>query len=349
MSVTVYKKTALTGGGASALDGINGSSLLDGDLAFVTVGNVFYAFILDDDSGATESSPDVIAPDTNPGTKRWIMQAMYPDLFNYITQSGVTRLTHSFSNFLANSGVESWQAGTSVAPDCWYVVGATVARSATAASGTYSAAVTYTDAGQTFAGSIGNFGRYGDYTFSFYYQCTQAAGGCGARAVIQENEDDYTELASVYLDNTVDGVWRLAVVSVTVDAGHWGKASRFGINSSGTGETKWLFDEFQVQEGLNLATTWHPAPIWDHGGGQYLFQSLYSYCMNTFGYAAAITPTAYVDIIGEPGLRIRTSTPPVAANSTGNKGQIEWDDTYLYLCVDTDTWVTFKKDISFKP
>ena len=40
---------------------------------------------------------------------------------------------------------------------------------------------------------------------------------------------------------------------------------------------------------------------------------------------------------------------PTASNYPGTKGQIEWDDTYLYLCVDTNTWITFKKDASFKP
>ena len=71
----VYKKTALTGGGATALDGVDGAALVDGNLAFVTYGGVIYNYILDDDSGAAESSPDVIAPDTNPGNKRWILQS----------------------------------------------------------------------------------------------------------------------------------------------------------------------------------------------------------------------------------------------------------------------------------
>jgi hypothetical protein len=70
----VYKKTALTGGGATALDGVDGAALVDGNLAFVTYGNIIYHYILDDDSAAAESSPDVIAPDTNPGNKRWILQ-----------------------------------------------------------------------------------------------------------------------------------------------------------------------------------------------------------------------------------------------------------------------------------
>ena len=74
----VYKKTALTGGGATTLDGVDGAALVDGNLAFVTYGDVIYHYILDDDSGAAESSPDVIAPDTNPGNKRWILQHINP-------------------------------------------------------------------------------------------------------------------------------------------------------------------------------------------------------------------------------------------------------------------------------
>lgn len=74
----VYKKTALTGGGATALDGVDGAALVDGNLAFVTYGNIIYHYILDDDSAAAESSPDVIAPDTNPGNKRWILQHINP-------------------------------------------------------------------------------------------------------------------------------------------------------------------------------------------------------------------------------------------------------------------------------
>jgi hypothetical protein len=73
----VYVKTALTGGGGSALDGINGAVLNDGDVAQVrTSENILYDYSLDADSGAAESSPDVIAPDTNPGNKRWMLQKL---------------------------------------------------------------------------------------------------------------------------------------------------------------------------------------------------------------------------------------------------------------------------------
>ena len=77
MAKIAYKKEALTGGSGVALDGIDGLGLVDKDFAFVTLSGDLYFYILDDDSGADESSPDVIKPDTNPGTKRWILQTFY--------------------------------------------------------------------------------------------------------------------------------------------------------------------------------------------------------------------------------------------------------------------------------
>jgi len=77
MAKTIYHKTALTGGGTGALDAVDGVVLLDGDAAFVLVGNVSYQYILDDNSAAAESSPDILAPDTHPGDKRWILQKVY--------------------------------------------------------------------------------------------------------------------------------------------------------------------------------------------------------------------------------------------------------------------------------
>ena len=67
--------TVLTGGGADALDAIDGDSLTDKDVAIVVVNNAFYFYLLDGDASGTESSPGVINPDTNPGTKSWILQS----------------------------------------------------------------------------------------------------------------------------------------------------------------------------------------------------------------------------------------------------------------------------------
>lgn len=70
---TFYPAIALTGGTDDALDGYDGAELNDKDAAIVVTATAFYHYILDDDSGAAESSPDVIKPDDNAGTKRWIL------------------------------------------------------------------------------------------------------------------------------------------------------------------------------------------------------------------------------------------------------------------------------------
>ena len=77
MAKEVYIRTALTGGTTDALDGIDGAQLNDKDVCLVFASNVSYIYQLDASSGETESSPDIIAPDTNPGTKRWILQNAY--------------------------------------------------------------------------------------------------------------------------------------------------------------------------------------------------------------------------------------------------------------------------------
>ena len=68
-----YGATSLTGGVAGALDYIDGDNLLDGDGAFVITDGTSYQYRLDATSGAAQLSPRIIAPDTNPGTKRWVL------------------------------------------------------------------------------------------------------------------------------------------------------------------------------------------------------------------------------------------------------------------------------------
>lgn len=70
----IHYRQELIGGGTTALDEIDGDLLSDGDAAWVFTGTDFYCYRLDAASGAAESSPGVIAPDTNPGNKRWILQ-----------------------------------------------------------------------------------------------------------------------------------------------------------------------------------------------------------------------------------------------------------------------------------
>jgi len=74
-----YWATGLTGGGDGVLDSFDGADLNDGDPAVAhdhDTGLVFF-YSLDATSGADESSPDIIKPDTNAGLKRWIRTNPY--------------------------------------------------------------------------------------------------------------------------------------------------------------------------------------------------------------------------------------------------------------------------------
>lgn len=81
MATNAYFRQARTGGTVNALDGIAGSLLSGGEVAFVyedggPPGTLFF-YVLDADSGEAESSPDVISPDVGAGDKRWILQRIY--------------------------------------------------------------------------------------------------------------------------------------------------------------------------------------------------------------------------------------------------------------------------------
>lgn len=81
MALYSVKCYALTGGGTGALDSYDGNLFDDGSIAKVGTNGVVYLYRLNASSGAAESSPDVISPDTNAGTKRWILQASYAESF----------------------------------------------------------------------------------------------------------------------------------------------------------------------------------------------------------------------------------------------------------------------------
>lgn len=67
----------LTGGiDTSYVDGIDGVDLNVGDLGLVITSTATYFYEVDN-SGDAESSPDIISPDTNPGSKRWKLRNTY--------------------------------------------------------------------------------------------------------------------------------------------------------------------------------------------------------------------------------------------------------------------------------
>lgn len=66
-----YAATSLIGGGTGSLDKIPGTGLADGDAAVTVTATQVYHYHLNATSGVSESSPEIIAPDTDAGTKRW--------------------------------------------------------------------------------------------------------------------------------------------------------------------------------------------------------------------------------------------------------------------------------------
>lgn len=71
-----YPAIGLIGGAEGDLDNINGADLIDGAGALVIIADNTYLYRLDATSGEDENPPFIIAPDVNPGTKRWILSPM---------------------------------------------------------------------------------------------------------------------------------------------------------------------------------------------------------------------------------------------------------------------------------
>ncbi len=72
----IYCATGLIGGNPGDLDTIDGADLADKDMCIVIDQTTTYFYALDADSALAESSPNIIAPDDNPGDKRWILQSL---------------------------------------------------------------------------------------------------------------------------------------------------------------------------------------------------------------------------------------------------------------------------------
>lgn len=72
-----YFKNLTTGGTSTALDGVDGDDVADGDRAIVKGKH----YSLDASYSGSENDPFIISPDSNPGTKRWILDLTIANKF----------------------------------------------------------------------------------------------------------------------------------------------------------------------------------------------------------------------------------------------------------------------------
>ena len=78
MALNTYRRTALIGGASGALDEIDGATLNNDDIAIVfTTTGYSYLYYLDSTSAAADDGLYVIAPDSNPDNKRWILTEVF--------------------------------------------------------------------------------------------------------------------------------------------------------------------------------------------------------------------------------------------------------------------------------
>ena len=98
------KKLTKTGGGVDAVDGIDGSTLSDGDFVFVMTtptDDALHAYVVDDDGAAAESDPDIIVPDTNPGNINLKLMRNIPVPVSFTaTVSGSSQVVDKFPDTL---------------------------------------------------------------------------------------------------------------------------------------------------------------------------------------------------------------------------------------------------------
>lgn len=122
---TLYWGRSLTGGGAGAMDAIDGNSIAAGDsfILVSTTGHILSVYQVIEDS-ATDNGLSVVAPDTNPGTKRWHFVSMSFDIgsdpaikFYDIDAPGSTQAEKSMAQIHGAfaSGLDNHEYGTMTA------------------------------------------------------------------------------------------------------------------------------------------------------------------------------------------------------------------------------------------
>lgn len=245
----VHGATSLIGGGTGALDAIDGADLAEPDIAIVAFLNKFFIYSLDDDSGATESSPEIISPDANAGTKRWILCK----ITNSLEDLNADTWNQHLSNLLdPYGGMESFSSGAAAAPDGWALVGsgASVAREATIVKhGNYSAKLTRV---------TNDCYLKRDISWTAYYQSRKVTLGCWVYATVASRvrlgiSDGTDSTNSSY--HTGNSTWQFLTLTHTLNASASQLTCYLIVD---TGDTLAYFDGAVLVEGT-ICPTYMPA------------------------------------------------------------------------------------------
>jgi len=253
--------------------------------------------------------------------------------FDYTTSSiWITRLQHSFNNFLNNSSFEHWFEGTSdVAPTGWVVQNATTSRVTTSSVGTY--AVDFrANASDDAIYQLIDAGSSVWYTCSVYYKRISGTGG--ASIVLQENGNDFTEYANVDLSVYTTSSWNLALVSAQKPAdGTSQMRCKLAQTGSTSTETVWYFDEVMLQEGKNLANGWLPRYVDDTYDnqeiyGSKIFRGILN-ASNTANFDSGLNVRSGVTALQGLTLVNATATGNIQAASLYATGNLQFDGEIL--------------------
>lgn len=198
-----YGATALTGGTTGCLDAIDGAGLNDLDGAFVITASAIYTYTLDVDSALAESSPDVIAPDTNAGDKRWILVSIrdFPDELKNLTTAEIQQLENIGSatisaaqwGYLGDANVQSDYMRIGNLQFCW--------------GKNYGAIDSY-DAGTVYTLSVSfpaSFNANPVVITNFYHDHSTWHGNSVAKNIA--NSSFTLQLIPDYSGNNIGGVW----------------------------------------------------------------------------------------------------------------------------------------------
>lgn len=103
---TIYYKTDTTGGGAGAIDGINGNTLISKDIAHVFSSDENRSLhYIATTGGTTENPPFDITPDANSSKWSWAIQLGLNDYVEEITTTGGTLRPYGVSHINLPSGL----------------------------------------------------------------------------------------------------------------------------------------------------------------------------------------------------------------------------------------------------